>query len=85
MRNWLDSDAVAILDIHVVRAGRFCRLFNEQDRVERSYRPMERRFLEFARALGVRASLLDILIWDQMRRYHLWEGRQFDLAPCPAR
>lgn len=67
-RNWLDSDEVAIIDIHVFRAGVLAGYFSLGDDVNRDYREMERRYLTFAKAIQVRASLLDALIWDQMRR-----------------
>jgi N-glycosylase/DNA lyase len=68
VRNHLGSDDVAILDIHVLRAGRLAGLFTESDNVQRHYFAMEDRFLRFARGLGVRASQLDIVMWQQMRR-----------------
>lgn len=73
VRNWLSCDCVAILDVHVIRAGRHMGLFSERDRVETMYASMERRFLDFAAAIDVRASVLDLLIWSRMR-----EGRFLD-------
>lgn len=67
-RNWLQSDRVAILDIHVQRAGQIMGLFRAEDRLPRDYLPMERRFLAFADALGEPASVLDLVIWTQMRQ-----------------
>lgn len=66
-RNVLDSDEVAILDIHLIRAGQLCGVFSLNDRVERDYLAMETRFLDFSRAMGLRPAALDCLIWDQMR------------------
>jgi thermostable 8-oxoguanine DNA glycosylase len=66
-RNYLDTDDVAILDIHLVRAGLLCGLFDPSQRVERDYFTMESRFIDFCRALGARPAVLDCLIWDQMR------------------
>lgn len=68
-RNYLDTDEVAILDIHLVRAGLLCNLFVPEQRVERDYFVMEDRYIKFCRALEVRPSVLDCLIWDQMRAY----------------
>ncbi|HJW53989.1 MAG TPA: hypothetical protein VJ577_01825 [Burkholderiaceae bacterium] len=68
-RNFLDSDEVAILDIHLVRAGILCRLFTPEQRVERDYFEMESRFIDFCRALDARPAVLDCLIWDQMRSF----------------
>jgi thermostable 8-oxoguanine DNA glycosylase len=66
-RNLLDSDDVAILDIHIVRAGLLCDLFKPEQKVEREYFEMEARYIELCRALQVRPAVLDCLIWDQMR------------------
>ncbi|MCR5882149.1 hypothetical protein LRS03_04450 [Rhizobacter sp. J219] len=68
VRNHLGSDDVAILDIHVLRAGRLMGLFTAEDDVVRHYASMENRFLRLARGLGVKASQLDIVMWRQMRR-----------------
>lgn len=67
VRNVFDSDDVAILDIHLIRAGRLCGLYTAADRVEKHYRAMEDRFLQFAGALDIRPAALDCLIWDGMR------------------
>jgi hypothetical protein len=67
VRNWSGSDAVAILDIHVIRAGQIMGLFPNDVRLPRDYDLLEERFLNFSKALGVRASLLDAIIWREMR------------------
>ena len=66
-RNYLDSDEVAILDIHILRAGRYVGLYGVDDCVEKGYLCMEDRFLKFARALQVRPAILDTLMWRQMK------------------
>jgi thermostable 8-oxoguanine DNA glycosylase len=66
-RNWLYSDQVAVLDVHVFRAGLIMGLFTRRLRIERDYAALERRFLDLAAAIQVRASRLDALIWRQMR------------------
>jgi len=66
-RNVLDTDDVAILDVHIIRAGRLCGLFSQKHRVERDYLDMEERFLAFCDKLKLRPASLDCLIWDQMR------------------
>lgn len=66
-RNWLGSDDVAILDVHVLRAGIMIGLFPESYRLPKDYQSLERSFLAFARALNVRASVLDAIMWREMR------------------
>ncbi len=66
-RNWRSSDAVAILDIHICRACAAIRVFNKSPSPTRDYAELEERFLLFSTALGVRASVLDNLMWQTMR------------------
>lgn len=68
VRNYRDSDAIAILDVHIVRAGRIIGLFDAHADPQRHYRRLEEKFLLLARAVGVRAALLDAMIWDHLRR-----------------
>ncbi len=65
-RNWLDADDVAILDIHILRAGQISGFIDQNLKVERHYVEIERQFLDFSRALGVRSSELDAVIWLEM-------------------
>lgn len=66
-RNWLSSDEVAIIDIHIHRAGLYAGFFTDKLSAERNYYEMEEKFLEFAHALKVRPAILDTLIWRQMK------------------
>jgi hypothetical protein len=68
LRNHRGSDAVAVIDIHILRAGRHIGLFPVEWEPHRHYLQLEAAFLEFAAALCVRPALLDALIWDYMRR-----------------
>lgn len=65
-RNWLDADDVAILDIHILRAGALAKFLDAELTVERHYLALEEQFLSFSKALGVRASELDAVIWWEM-------------------
>lgn len=66
-RDWLGSDDVAIIDVHIERACRAIGVFLPTQTVRRDYLEMERRFLLFANALLIRPSVLDNLMWDVMR------------------
>lgn len=68
VRNHLNSPNVAILDIHLVRAGIRMNLFQETEEVSKNYFSMEQKFLEFCRAIESPANILDAIIWDFMRR-----------------
>lgn len=65
-RNWLDADDVAILDVHVLRAGALGGFLDASLKVPRDYLTLEGQFLHVSRALGVRASELDAVIWEEM-------------------
>jgi N-glycosylase/DNA lyase len=68
-RNWLGSDDVAIVDIHIYRAGLLAGFFEPGLTVVRDYRHLEECFVEFAHAIHVRPSELDAVMWDQMRAF----------------
>jgi thermostable 8-oxoguanine DNA glycosylase len=67
-RNTLHSDDVAILDIHIVRAGLLMGLFSPKHSIQRDYFDMEARLVAFARAVGVSLSRFDSIIWCYMRQ-----------------
>jgi len=66
VRNWLDADDVAILDIHILRAGAIAGFFGHGLTVEHNYLELEAQFLQFSQAIGVRASELDAVMWLEM-------------------
>ena len=76
-RNWLSSEAVAILDVHICRAGVIAGFFPQSFDLNRDYLRLESAFLTFAGALEVSPALLDSVMWRDMRTVgHL--GRQLD-------
>jgi thermostable 8-oxoguanine DNA glycosylase len=67
IRNHFDSDDVAILDVHVIRACLRLQLFPEKITLPRDYESLQDRFLSFASALNVRPAILDAIMWTEMR------------------
>ncbi|BAB52726.1 mll6426 [Mesorhizobium japonicum MAFF 303099] len=67
VRNRRASDEVAILDIHIVRACVHMGIFGGGATPASDYVSLESRFIGFCRAAGLRASLLDALMWRTMR------------------
>lgn len=100
VRNWLESDQVAIIDIHIHRAGVLTGFFQPEQVVAKDYMEMELQFLAFSNAIGARSSTLDALIWSQLRQanslairllrqYHestsdATEVRETGVCTCPA-
>lgn len=80
-RNWLDADDVAILDIHILRAGVLAGFLDPELTVERDYLSLEEQFLHFSRGLGVRASELDAVIWLEMMASPLTVGSILSALP----
>lgn len=66
-RNLIDADDVAILDIHLLRAGELGGFFDSSLTVERNYLDLEAQFLEFSHHLQVKPSELDSVIWLEMK------------------
>jgi N-glycosylase/DNA lyase len=68
VRNHFGCNEVAILDIHILRAGAEMGLFTPNADPAREYYSLESRFLEFCYAIEEPASIVDALMWDYMRR-----------------
>jgi thermostable 8-oxoguanine DNA glycosylase len=66
-RNWLGSTQVAIIDIHLYRAGLITGFFDSTENVTSHYWSLERRFLNFSNAVAVNPAHLDAIIWRQMK------------------
>jgi thermostable 8-oxoguanine DNA glycosylase len=66
-RNALDSQEVAVIDIHIFRAGVVAGFFSGRERLPKDYGLLETRFLDFSHALGADPRRLDVLMWRQMR------------------
>lgn len=67
-RNWLGSNNVAILDIHLLRAGKLTGFFTGNTDVSKSYYSLEKEYLSFCKAMKVSASDLDAIIWEYMKK-----------------
>lgn len=66
-RNFLDSENVAIIDIHIYRAGILGGWFSKKMNLQKDYFEMEKKFLEFCKAIDVRPSRMDSLMWNHMK------------------
>jgi len=66
-RNWLDAQDVAILDIHIHRAGILAGIFTPNDNVTKDYLRMEEYFVRLAEGIGIPANILDNQIWNELR------------------
>jgi thermostable 8-oxoguanine DNA glycosylase len=66
VRNWTDSDEVAILDIHILRGGKIANLFPSNLKVERHYLELESQLVDFSKGVNIRLSELDAIIWFEM-------------------
>jgi N-glycosylase/DNA lyase len=67
VRNHHGCDEVAIVDIHVQRAGAAAGFFASSWRLPRDYGRCEEAFCKVAELACVRASALDACMWDQMQ------------------
>lgn len=80
-RNWLDADDVAILDIHILRAGVLAGFLDAELTVERHYLRLEEQFLELSRAMDVKPSELDAVIWREMAQSRATVKRILEALP----
>jgi N-glycosylase/DNA lyase len=65
VRNHLDSDDVAIIDVHVQRAGTAAGVFDPSWTPQHDYYQLESFLLAWARVGGVSAADLDAVIWAE--------------------
>ena len=79
-RNWFGSDNVAIIDIHVFRACTIMGLFKGNEIPSRDYAKLESKLVSFARAMNVKLSEMDVIIWDQMRNMKDYAIASFNQA-----
>lgn len=68
VRNHRGSDKVAIIDIHIERAGKVAGFFPANLTASRHYLTLEAMFLRFADAIEAPASLLDHMMWNIMKK-----------------
>lgn len=66
-RNWLNSNSVAIIDIHILRAGILAGIFETHADVASEYLKLEELYLTFCSALNVPPADLDAIIWYFMK------------------
>lgn len=69
-RNYLGSERVAIIDIHIFRAFLVMGLFSKNYDIQRDYFKLEEIFLHFCKELKVQPSKMDALMWLQMKGFN---------------
>lgn len=81
VRNYKGSNAVAIIDVHILRIGKHIGFFSKNMDPQKDYIALENAFINFAQAIKVSAGLLDAIMWDYMRRlqFLVKENRQYTL------
>jgi N-glycosylase/DNA lyase len=67
-RNWLRSERVAILDVHILRAGVITGFFDRDFNIVTEYYELEKQYLTFCNFLEVRPSDMDAIIWSYMKK-----------------
>ena len=72
VRNYRSSDNIAILDIHLYRAGLLAGFYSKNDKVEKHYFEMERKFVTFCKNIGIETSKLDAVIWRTMKELNTY-------------
>lgn len=67
-RNYLCSDNVAIIDIHLYRAGVLTGFINPILDIQHDYFEIENCFLRYCHTLAVKPSIMDMVMWKNMKR-----------------
>lgn len=69
-RNYLGSDNVAIIDIHIYRAGVLTGFISPGLDISRDYYEIERSFIDYCQRINVCPSIMDIIMWSNMKHTH---------------
>lgn len=67
VRNWTGSESVAIIDIHLHRAGVAAGFFSPEWMLPRDYKVFDEAFCALSEFVDVSLAALDACIWDQMQ------------------
>lgn len=76
LRNYFDLESIAIVDVHVKKAGIAAGFFKPSWNLQAEYDLYETSFVACSKLGGVKASILDVCIWEQMRGFGV-KGREF--------
>lgn len=68
-RNWTGTADVAIIDVHIRRAGEVAGVFSRSWKIDRDYGRYEDHFLAWAEYGRVHAAVLDSYIWAELASY----------------
>lgn len=69
-RNYLGSDNVAIIDIHIYRAGILTGFIRPDLDISRDYYEIEKSFINYCQEINVSPSIMDIIMWSNMKHTH---------------
>ncbi len=67
-RNYSDCDDVAIVDVHIYRAGRIAGFVDSKWDMRKDYFKIEDSFLDFCHSINASPAKMDSIIWNQMKR-----------------
>lgn len=66
-RNYGNCEDVAIVDIHIYRAGRLAGFINPKWDMQKDYYKIEESFLDFCHSINALPSKMDSIMWSQMK------------------
>lgn len=66
-RNYGNCEDVAIVDIHIYRAGRLAGFVNPKWDMQKDYYKIEESFLDFCHSIHALPSKMDSIMWSQMK------------------
>ena len=66
-RNYGNCEDVAIVDIHIYRAGRLAGFINPLWDIQKDYYKIEESFLDFCHSINALPSKMDSIMWNQMK------------------
>lgn len=67
VRNYKNCDDVAIVDVHIYRAGRLAGFVDSRWDMQKDYYKIEESFLDFCHSINASPAKMDYIMWNQMK------------------
>lgn len=66
-RNYTGANTVAIIDVHIYRAGLLTGFISKELNVQRDYFEIEKCFIDYCKSIDTQPSIMDLIMWQNMK------------------
>ncbi len=66
-RNYTGTNNVAIIDVHIYRAGLLTGFIQKEMNVQRDYFKIEKCFIDYCKSIDTQPAIMDLIMWQNMK------------------